>query len=141
MKCTECGNKMKATTVAHHYTECGLDKEGQLRGPEIRFMRKKVGMNGKSFAEFIGVSPVTMSRWETGEIKPSPSHDNLIRFAFRQMMCERLRTIVTWMEERIKKAHIVTMLRNRFEVDAKQLARFALPEMAGQERHRPDQRL
>lgn len=35
-----------------------------LLGPEIRAIRKAVGMNGKEFAAAVGVNNATLSRWE-----------------------------------------------------------------------------
>ena len=37
----------------------------RLSAAEIRFLRKYLGYSGKDFAEFLGVSPETVSRWES----------------------------------------------------------------------------
>lgn len=102
-------------------------KDGALKGSEIRFMRKEVGMNGKSFAEFIGVSPVTLSRWENGETEHSNSHDRLIRLAFMKMMSERMKALMSWVEGQVKKSEVIKVRASRVDIDAAQLKYVELP--------------
>lgn len=52
---------------------------------EIRELRKQLGWTGQRFAEEIGVSISTVSRWENGRSKPS-------RLAVEKM--EKIRTEV-----------------------------------------------
>jgi putative zinc finger/helix-turn-helix YgiT family protein len=56
-----------------------FQKPTQLTGPEIRFLRKEMGMRGKDLAALLGVTPVTVSRWETGAERVGPSPDRLVR--------------------------------------------------------------
>ena len=42
-------------------------KDGDLTGPEIRFLRKNAGISAKDFARFIGVDPSHLSRVENGK--------------------------------------------------------------------------
>jgi putative zinc finger/helix-turn-helix YgiT family protein len=96
------------------------NKPIRLTGPEIRFLRKEVGMSGKAFSEFIGVDPVTLSRWENdrGDANKEESNDRLIRIAFKVMMCERLKTYIQWVEFQIKKTEIIDFKRNRLDIHA-----------------------
>ncbi len=47
--------------------------------PEVRFMRKWLGWDQKTFAEFLGVEPATVSRWETGAKPISATAERLLR--------------------------------------------------------------
>src|SRR5262249_40159540 len=50
--------------------------EGRVRKsnvPNIRALRSKLGLTQARFAELMGVSFVTVSRWENGQSIPSPS--------------------------------------------------------------------
>ncbi|MFO1038269.1 MAG: hypothetical protein U1E45_15640 [Geminicoccaceae bacterium] len=38
----------------------------RLRGREVRFVRKALGMNGRAFAKAMQIRPETLSRWEQG---------------------------------------------------------------------------
>src|SRR3989304_2095327 len=46
-----------------------LTKDTLLTGPEIRFLRRHMGLKAKEFAELVGTTDVTISRWETGANK------------------------------------------------------------------------
>lgn len=61
---------------------CLLEKETQLTGKEIRFLRKEMGLKGKVFANLISVDNATLSRWENGRTKPSVKADRLIRILY-----------------------------------------------------------
>lgn len=63
-----------------------LKKEDQLSGREIRFLRKHMGMKSKDFAKELGVKPVTVSRWESGDYPPSESFDRFIRLFYAATM-------------------------------------------------------
>jgi putative zinc finger/helix-turn-helix YgiT family protein len=63
-----------------------LEKEDQLSGREIRFLRKHMGLRAKDFAKHIGVMNVTVSRWEREEIIPPKPMDRLIRFFYATEM-------------------------------------------------------
>lgn len=44
-----------------------LSKSGILSGSIFRFMRKSLGIRANDLAQLLGVSPETVSRWETGK--------------------------------------------------------------------------
>lgn len=46
---------------------------GISTGAEARFLRKKAGLKAADLAAMLGVTPETVSRWETGKTPPSPS--------------------------------------------------------------------
>ena len=61
-------------------TKALLTKPALLTGPEIRFLRRHVGLKAAEFADQLGTTAVTVSRWETGAIAIDPKTDRLIRF-------------------------------------------------------------
>jgi len=54
-------------------------KPTPLTGTEVRFLRKEMGMKARELADFLGVSPVTVSRWETGAERVGDITDRLVR--------------------------------------------------------------
>jgi putative transcriptional regulator len=44
----------------------------QLRATDIRLIRERLGKTQEQFAAYLGVTVATVSRWETGDYKPSP---------------------------------------------------------------------
>jgi len=61
-------------------------QENSLSGPEIRFLRKTMGLKAKDFAALLGVKNVTMSRWERSEVIPPETIDRLIRLFYAANM-------------------------------------------------------
>ncbi len=82
----ECGKNFAFIPCAQelHNKIVGLllEKENQLSGREIRFLRKHMGLKAKDFARELGVGKVTVSRWESGEYSPSESFDRFIRLLY-----------------------------------------------------------
>lgn len=84
-RCPNCGeheavipkieqlHRFIATTIAR--------KVPRLMQEEIRFLRKYLGWSGGDFAEHMGVSPETVSRWENGTATMGPSAERLLRLA------------------------------------------------------------
>ena len=56
-----------------------VGKPARLAGPEIRFLRKVLGWSGTDFAQHMGISAETVSRWETGATPIGPQADRLLR--------------------------------------------------------------
>jgi len=59
-----------------------VENESPLTGPEIRFLRKRLGKKSSEFARIIGVSLEQVSRWENGRNPPEASADKLIRIYY-----------------------------------------------------------
>lgn len=58
-----------------------IRKPAPITGPEIKFLRRRVGIQAKEFAERIGLTPVALSRFETGRSPVSRRIDLLIRLS------------------------------------------------------------
>lgn len=54
-------------------------KPTPLTGAEVRFLRKEMGMKARELADSLGVSPVTVSRWETGAERVGDITGRLVR--------------------------------------------------------------
>ena len=54
-------------------------KDAALSGPEIRFLRKRLGIPSAEFGNIVGVTKEQVSRWENGHNGPEKSADKLIR--------------------------------------------------------------
>lgn len=83
-RCAECGefevsipnidglHKALATVL--------VQKRERLVGAEIRFLRKYLGFSGVDFAEHLGVTPETVSRWEQGSTAMGVTADRFLRW-------------------------------------------------------------
>jgi putative zinc finger/helix-turn-helix YgiT family protein len=56
-----------------------VESEAPLTGPEIRFLRKRLGKKSSEFGRLIGVTAEQVSRWENEHNPPERSADKLIR--------------------------------------------------------------
>jgi len=59
-----------------------LAQREALRGEEVRFLRKEMGIKAKDFAEMLGVTKVAVSRWENSKNALPAITDRLIRCVF-----------------------------------------------------------
>jgi DNA-binding transcriptional regulator YiaG len=64
--------------IAKHF----LFRREALRGEEVRFLRKEMGIKAKDFAEVLGVTKVAVSRWENSRRPLAAVTDRLIRCVF-----------------------------------------------------------
>lgn len=64
-------------------------KPANLTGQEVRFLRRRVNMQAKEFAERIGLTPVALSRFETGKSPIRPRTGLLIRLAAAILIAAR----------------------------------------------------
>lgn len=66
-----------------------VESDAPLTGPEIRFIRKRLGLPSAEFARLIGVSLEQVSRWENDWNRPEKSADKLIRMAYCHLSGDR----------------------------------------------------
>lgn len=59
-----------------------LKQERPLRGAEIRFLRKDCGWSQEELANRLGVTEVTVSRWETGATPIGSANQVALRYLF-----------------------------------------------------------
>jgi putative zinc finger/helix-turn-helix YgiT family protein len=66
-----------------------VENEAQLTGPEIRFLRKRLGRKSSEFAQLVGVTTEQVSRWENEHNPPERSADKLIRVLYSILSGDR----------------------------------------------------
>lgn len=59
-----------------------LSQRESLRGEQLRFLRKEMGIKAKDFAEMLGVTKVAVSRWENSTGPLPAMTDRLVRCVF-----------------------------------------------------------
>jgi DNA-binding transcriptional regulator YiaG len=57
-----------------------IQKPSTLADSEVRWLRKYLGFDQATFAKRMGVTPETVSRWETGAVVMAPTAERLLRF-------------------------------------------------------------
>ena len=93
----ECGNGHQEVEIPKAEQLHGLlvnalvSKSAALTGPEIRFLRKELGMSGRAFAIRLGMTPEHLSRLETGRRTVSPTTSLLLRLAVAWELTRRRR--------------------------------------------------
>lgn len=89
--CKNCGAivpEIPAVSSLHRaITMSLLQKKSLLAAEEIRFIRKVVGYNAVELSGVMGLSPVSVSRWETGKRPIGKESDRLFRLVcFTKLM-------------------------------------------------------
>ena len=93
----ECGNGHQEVEIPKAEQLHGLlvnaliNKLAALAGSEIRFLRKELGMSGRSFARQLGMTAEHLSRLETGRRTASPTTSLLVRLAVAWELTRRRR--------------------------------------------------
>ena len=81
--CPGCGEyaiEAKGAKILAHEIVCEYAKmKGLLTPDQVASVRKKTGLNQSDFQKMIGVTGVTVSRWETGKSQQSKLADNFLR--------------------------------------------------------------
>jgi putative zinc finger/helix-turn-helix YgiT family protein len=88
----DCGEEMpEIQNIQAIHKQIALEiimKPAFLNGKELRFIRKQMGFKEKEIAELLGVTHVSVSRWERSSAKIGVSNDRLIRIIYLQTMEE-----------------------------------------------------
>lgn len=66
-----------------------IRKPASITGPEIKFLRRRVAIQAKEFAQRIGLTPEALSRFETGRRRVSRRIDLLIRLSAAALIASR----------------------------------------------------
>ena len=65
-KCRNCGKLVMIDSANRRVSEAFRREAGLLTPEEIRAGRTRCGLDQQAFAELLGISVSTLSRWETG---------------------------------------------------------------------------
>jgi len=115
--CIECGEtfvslpKVNELHRAIGRTICQT-KKGLLTENEIKFLRKDMHLKAKHFAQALGITASTVSRWENGKNEIGETEDRLLRmfyimYASEQadhVLCHDVVKMFSELENRRKKA-------------------------------------
>lgn len=81
--CKSCGRESIAipriAQLHRVLAESFVRQQRMLAPVEIRFLRKHVGLSSDDFAQAMGVTRETVSRWENGKTPMGPTSDRLLR--------------------------------------------------------------
>lgn len=84
-RCPDCGDvcvSIPGMEELHQEIACAVArKAGHLNPAEVRFIRKYLGFSGADFAKRMGVTPETVSRWESGAKPLGPISERMVRLA------------------------------------------------------------
>lgn len=67
-----------------------------MNGPELRFVRKLMGLSQNGLARLLGCSDQRIARWEKGQTARDPSAERLLRMVVREWLgddCELKKTL------------------------------------------------
>ncbi len=82
-RCANCGDYQVAiphiAELHRVMANSVVRKPTRLTPAEIRFLRKSLGWSGHDFADHMGVTIETVSRWENGKTAMGPQADRLLR--------------------------------------------------------------
>jgi putative zinc finger/helix-turn-helix YgiT family protein len=96
--CDHCGNEdpiiPSIERVHDAIAHAVISKPGRLTGKQIRFLRKYLGMNGRSAAAALQVHPTTLSKWENGDDPIGPQSDSLLRALVSVSRKEQLQEVL-----------------------------------------------
>lgn len=85
-ECPSCGEVLpeipKVKQIHKLIAEYLVKKQSPLTGEEFRFLRKTMGISAKELARVLGVTPVTVSRWENNKENIGLQSDRLLRALF-----------------------------------------------------------
>ena len=97
VRCDECSSKeliiphmnklMRLIAVALLWKPC------RLRGEDVRYLRKYVGVSAVDFSHTLDVDPTTLSKWENDHDPVGPANDRLIRLVILAMSDDDLREL------------------------------------------------
>jgi putative zinc finger/helix-turn-helix YgiT family protein len=66
-----------------------IRKPAALDAAEIKFLRRRVGLSAREFAERLGITPIHLSRYENDRRRPTKPMDLLIRLAAATLLAAR----------------------------------------------------
>ena len=85
-KCEKCGEiYIEIPHVNELHLLIGKNivcKKELLTGPEVKFLRKEIGMKSKDMAAALSMEPETYSRWENGKQIIAAPHDKNLRMLY-----------------------------------------------------------
>lgn len=102
IKQTEYGETVSIQDVEglHRCIGMIIARRPKFTGPELRFIRKELGMSQKSLSDFVGSSEQTVSLWERHGSVPRAA-DRLIKLAYLEAISKQGNVKIKEMIERL----------------------------------------
>jgi putative zinc finger/helix-turn-helix YgiT family protein len=98
-----------------------LKKDSLLTGKEIVYLRKEMNIKAKDLAQTLGVTKVTVSRWENEKEQISPACDRLIRLLYNNRIfrqtCEIVRPGLDKLESQIMKSILISLCEPKISIE------------------------
>jgi putative zinc finger/helix-turn-helix YgiT family protein len=98
-----------------------LKKDSLLTGKEMVYLRKEMKIKAKDLAEILGVTKVTVSRWENEKEQISPICDRLIRVLYGNRIfiqtCELVRPGIDKLESPIMKSILGSLCEPKTSIE------------------------
>jgi DNA-binding transcriptional regulator YiaG len=69
----------RVTKIHRAIARAIANSPARLTGPQLRFLRKHLGLNGEELSRYLHTDKTKISRWETEGDRIGPSTDRLIR--------------------------------------------------------------
>jgi putative zinc finger/helix-turn-helix YgiT family protein len=81
--CPKCGNSdvliPKMAKVHRAIAQALTNSPARLTGPQLRFLRKYLGLSGDELGRYLHTDKTKISKWETEEDRIGPATDRLVR--------------------------------------------------------------
>jgi DNA-binding transcriptional regulator YiaG len=128
IRCKHCGNEdpiiPRVNDLMRSIAVAVICKPYQLRGEDVRFLRKYVRMTGAQFAHLMDVDKTTLSKWENNDDTVGSQSDRLIRLTvlgIGEGLQEKLDEVIRTVFPNIKRSAAKTVPRVGIEIDPKKL--------------------
>ena len=133
--CANCGFQIlregQADELRRRTADAYRRQHGLLTSADIKACRKEVNMTQEQFAQFLGVSAISIKRWETWQVQ-EPIYDRLIREkcgsvspAYERMVSAGLRCLFETVHEIECKPEVHLIAENAVRLNRKSVT---LPE-------------
>ena len=128
VRCKNCGNEdpiiPKVNDLMRAIAIAVIMKPYQIRGEDVRFLRKYLRMTGAEFAHLIDVDKTTLSKWENNDDVVGSQSDRLIRLTVLGLgegLREKLDEVIRTVFPNIKRTGAKTAPKVGIEIDPKKL--------------------
>jgi DNA-binding transcriptional regulator YiaG len=128
IRCKYCGNEdpiiPRVNDLMRTIAVAVICKPYQLRGEDIRFLRKYLRMTGAEFAHLMDVDKTTLSKWENNDDSVGSQSDRLIRLtvlALGEGLQEKLGEVIRTVFPNIRRTGSKTVPRVGIEINPKNL--------------------